>query len=484
MSLSLIKYPIAGGGSGTVNGANDGLTLNGSTVQLGQVLGAAGNPAALLENREIPLSNFTLTYSNGASQLTMDMLGFGDSYRLLCNTFFTLGSETNFVTIQGRQAITGPTDFPILQLIADSDTHAGVPQNFSGVIEGYNIGNAGPQALLITTTGTNDLAGGDIILSTGLGNNSNFTTKIPGNFNIGFIPSGTGYTQAASVLITGGTYGAPVVPAGVQFISLGTTGNFQVHTDGTTYDFASVKFTSNDNLIFGRDITVANITGNGNVGLGINQTLQALTSGNQNVAIGDFCMTAITSGVANVAIGAGALQRLTTNSLNIGIGNQSFQWLDVQEGNIALGNMSAAAIPGNFNIAIGSIHGSRFDPSSTWGSDNIFIGDSVNLDTNVGDNNIVIGTTSNSNGTTNTTIIGASINTTLSNVAIFGSITQNILIAPVAVPFDNGIKLQINGALSIVPTPLAVTPVNGVLETDGTNLYFTVGGVRKTVTLV
>lgn len=37
----------------------------------------------------------------------------------------------------------------------------------------------------------------------------------------------------------------------------------------------------------------------------------------------------------------------------------------------------------------------------------------------------------------------------------------------------------------IVMTPGVVltTPVNGALETDGTNLYFTVGGVRKTVTL-
>lgn len=34
------------------------------------------------------------------------------------------------------------------------------------------------------------------------------------------------------------------------------------------------------------------------------------------------------------------------------------------------------------------------------------------------------------------------------------------------------------------PGVVLTTPVNGALETDGTNLYFTVGGVRKTVTLV
>jgi hypothetical protein len=36
----------------------------------------------------------------------------------------------------------------------------------------------------------------------------------------------------------------------------------------------------------------------------------------------------------------------------------------------------------------------------------------------------------------------------------------------------------------ITPGVVLTTPVNGALETDGTNLYFTVGGVRKIVTLV
>lgn len=42
----------------TVTGANNGLSLDGTDVQLGQDVGAVGDPAALLNDREIPLSGF------------------------------------------------------------------------------------------------------------------------------------------------------------------------------------------------------------------------------------------------------------------------------------------------------------------------------------------------------------------------------------------------------------------------------------------
>lgn len=50
-----------GGGGGTVNDANNGLSLvGGTTVVLGQEVDEVGNPAMLLGDREIPLNNFTL----------------------------------------------------------------------------------------------------------------------------------------------------------------------------------------------------------------------------------------------------------------------------------------------------------------------------------------------------------------------------------------------------------------------------------------
>jgi len=48
----------ASGGGGALTDANNGLSLNGTIVQLGQSIGAVGNPAVLLNNREIPLGGF------------------------------------------------------------------------------------------------------------------------------------------------------------------------------------------------------------------------------------------------------------------------------------------------------------------------------------------------------------------------------------------------------------------------------------------
>lgn len=50
------------GGGASVTGANNGTSLSGSTVQLGQDVGAVGDPAALLSNREIPLEGFSFNF--------------------------------------------------------------------------------------------------------------------------------------------------------------------------------------------------------------------------------------------------------------------------------------------------------------------------------------------------------------------------------------------------------------------------------------
>src|SRR5713226_2586810 len=50
----------------TVTAANDGASLTGTTLKLGQAVDAVGNPAKLLENREIPFNGF---------QLLLDQIG-------------------------------------------------------------------------------------------------------------------------------------------------------------------------------------------------------------------------------------------------------------------------------------------------------------------------------------------------------------------------------------------------------------------------
>lgn len=56
----------------TVTGANNGVSLDGANVQLGQDVGEAGNPAALLDNREIPLSNFSFHFKGDTVGILID----------------------------------------------------------------------------------------------------------------------------------------------------------------------------------------------------------------------------------------------------------------------------------------------------------------------------------------------------------------------------------------------------------------------------
>ena len=61
----LVLRPATGG---TVTAANNGTSLSGTTVQLGQAVAAVGDPAILLSHREIPMGNFTLSLNASAAQ--------------------------------------------------------------------------------------------------------------------------------------------------------------------------------------------------------------------------------------------------------------------------------------------------------------------------------------------------------------------------------------------------------------------------------
>ena len=49
--------------------ANDGLSVSGSNVQLGQTIGASGDPAKFTESREIPMNTFDLFFKGGTINL-------------------------------------------------------------------------------------------------------------------------------------------------------------------------------------------------------------------------------------------------------------------------------------------------------------------------------------------------------------------------------------------------------------------------------
>jgi len=55
--------------------ANNGLSVSGTDVQLGQPYGAAGNPAALIQNTEIPMSGDTLRFLDGFLRIRASQSG-------------------------------------------------------------------------------------------------------------------------------------------------------------------------------------------------------------------------------------------------------------------------------------------------------------------------------------------------------------------------------------------------------------------------
>ncbi|MBS1563276.1 MAG: hypothetical protein JST39_02755, partial [Bacteroidetes bacterium] len=117
-------------------------------------------------------------------------------------------------------------------------------------------------------------------------------------------------------------------------IAFGSSANTIASATTLTYDSISQILTvgpghlstGGSNIIFSYNLPVG-ATGAGNVAIGMHGLFQPLTTGGQNIAIGDYTMTGVTSGSGNTAVGPGALQRLTTGGRNVAYGYQSLQYL-------------------------------------------------------------------------------------------------------------------------------------------------------------
>ena len=84
------------GGTGTITSANNGTSLdpNNTTVQLGNILG--GTSAQLLSNREIPMHDFNLVFTDGSNTMGVNRIGIGTNAPL-----------TKFQVINNSEAIAG-----------------------------------------------------------------------------------------------------------------------------------------------------------------------------------------------------------------------------------------------------------------------------------------------------------------------------------------------------------------------------------------
>jgi len=245
----------------TVTAANNGLSLSGTTVVLGQNVSQSGAPAALTSNREIPLSGKTITFSDngGSATFTLDMLGFLASPRMLSNTLLTFGASINYIIFQSSPTDTSATNFPILQLITGDPGHS---LSFCGIVQGFNnSGGAASEPLLVTTTADGNGTGkaGDIWISPGRGATGpgSFGTQTGTAYNIFLGPSGTGgvgvgtSSPTAFLHIKAGTATASTAPLKLTSgVNLTTPETGAIEYNGTNLFFTR-SGTTRENVLTG-----------------------------------------------------------------------------------------------------------------------------------------------------------------------------------------------------------------------------------------
>lgn len=110
------------GAAPTVTAANNGLSLSGTTAQIGQAVGAVGNPAALLNDREIPLggNDFAIGIS-GDRRLLIDV---ANSIYQFGDIDGGAGSETHFtIDDANREARIKSLGLNFLFIDVDNNNH-------------------------------------------------------------------------------------------------------------------------------------------------------------------------------------------------------------------------------------------------------------------------------------------------------------------------------------------------------------------------
>jgi hypothetical protein len=99
-------------------------------------------------------------------------------------------------------------------------------------------------------------------------------------------------------------------------------------------------------------------------------TLDALTIGASNTAVGYATLSGNTTGCCSIGVGSAALYANTTGSDNIGIGYYALATNTTSTGSIAIGHQALYLNTGATNTAVGRVAG--YDV--TTGANNIFIG--------------------------------------------------------------------------------------------------------------
>jgi len=247
-------------GTSSFTNANNGLSVNLTTVELGGPCGSA-TPAALLNDREIPMAGFNFSYTMPTASPSQFLIGYtncipGFPTRVLINNdFYTTGSLTNSVLASTAQVAagrfnsqnlgTGTAVAVVARALASntSSNAVAVAANSTGSLSYDNLGVNAPTAnathasigvnadIMNSTSPINQGHNTEIFSSTATSNNTgaSLTVNTPGNNNFGV------YGYAGGGSFNAGIYGqSPVL-----YEVLGGT-NWAGFFNGSTMTLGSV----------------------------------------------------------------------------------------------------------------------------------------------------------------------------------------------------------------------------------------------------
>lgn len=411
---------------GTLSNANNGLSLfNPSTVQLGQAVNAAGNPAAILNNREIPLNTFNVAFSGVSGNLLIGSTtdtGNGERLQVTGKFYSSLNALIHGITI-------------------------GIPS------AGTTNNILGSAALASNTTGTENTAVGNNAL------NANTT----GSFN-------TAIGNGALALATGST-----INVAVGRFSMGNaTGSFSRNVAmgvGTLF----VLSTGGRNTAIGHGTLQGVTTGSNNTALGVGDSAAKITTGSDNTLVGTFVETnaGIRTGSGNTLVGSriGAGIADVSNYVVISDGSASgiYRFYSPSNGNVILNgntdNGYSLQIKGGLTLGSTVLPGTPVNYALETDATHLYItlaGTRYQLDQQ--------GSIISVNASGPVTITGAKSGTTYTNSGASAQVVFNLPVATVGLVYEfinarsvniaTGVQLKANGT-DTISTLVGTSSVGG-----------------------
>lgn len=269
---------------------------------------------------------------------------------------------------------------------------------------------------------------------------------------------GTMATQNANaVLITGGnaTLGAITATTSltVQGLAIGTGALSDTTNIGVGIGTLAALTTGSNNIALGQYANNDTTTGVANIAIGTN-SLAFNTIGGSNIAIGNSALLSNTTASNNLAIGIAAMQVSTTASGNVSIGNLSLRGLVTGTNNTAIGYSALTLNTSGGNTAVGQVSlttnttgtantavgqgslqtnstgsylvatGQGSLQNNTTGSNNVSVGQNAMYASTSGGNNVAIGQNAGVTGTLANSNTTGSGNTWVGYQAGSGTPTQ------------------------------------------------------------